>query len=250
VREPAPLERHADDPTRDFRARYDLPEHFLWDRDDRRRIQYDGYASLALPLLPPPPLDVLDAGCGDGFLSRRLQAAGYAVTGVDYSERAIGFARLVAAGAVFRAADLRDLASAPVGRFGAALLVEVLEHVPPADHARVLAGLHRALRPRGTLVISVPSIHLRPINRWHYKHFSLDELHALLAGAGFDVDAVVCQRRPSALWSPWVWRLVQNRIYDLRIARTLLRRVLLARRNVTDNPGRAGRYILRGVRRG
>lgn len=235
---------------RDFRARYTLPEHFLWDEADRRRVQYDGYSRLVFRLLPPPPADVLDAGCGDGFFAARLLAAGYGAWGVDYADRAIGFARVLAEGATFRTFDLRDLGRAdPFDRqFDVVVLVEVLEHVPPSDHALVMAGVSRLIRSGGCLVATVPSVHLRPMNRWHHKHFTVDEIRDLMAEAGLTVTDVMCQRRLSVLWSNQVWRAVQNRYYDLRVVRRVLRRVLLAHRNVTDDPGRAGRYVLRGVK--
>jgi len=235
---------------KNFRARYEGPEHFLWDESDRPRIQFDGYTRIVQALLPPPPIDVLDAGCGDGLFSRRLQEAGYRVSGIDFSERAIGFARILAPGAAFEVLDVRALAAEPAfeHRFDAAVLVEVLEHVAPADHARVLAGLFRTVRPGGCLVVTVPSVHLKPVNRWHYKHFTLTECRDLLAAAGFTVTDIVGQRRPSVLWSPWFWRLVQNRYYDVAVARRGLRRLLLWRWNVADDPERAGRYVVKGVK--
>ncbi len=239
-----------DDPDKDFRTRYIVPEHFVWDEADRARIQYDGYSRLVRDLLPPPPAALLDAGCGDGFLAARLLDAGYDVWGVDYSDRAVGYARLLAERGTFRTYDLRRIVlETPFDRrFDAVLLVEVLEHVPPVDHRRVVEGLSRSLRPGGCIVVTVPSVYLTPINRWHYKHFSLDEVCGLLRSAGLTVAEVVCQRRLSVLWSPRLWRAVQNRYYDLRVVRRALRRLLLAYRNVADDPHRAGRYIVKAVR--
>jgi 2-polyprenyl-3-methyl-5-hydroxy-6-metoxy-1,4-benzoquinol methylase len=239
-----------DDPRKDFRERYALPEHFLWDEADRQRVQYDGYTRVAIELLPQPPLDVLDAGCGDGFLARRLVSSGYAVWGIDYSDRAIAYARILVPEATFRVFDLRSLGTdAPFEhRFGAALLVEVLEHVPPAHHDAVLRGLFRTLAPGGCVVLSVPSVHLKPVNRYHYKHFTREEVEALLSRAGFVVTDVVCQRRLSVLWSHTLWRCLKNRYYDLRALRLVLRGLLLAHWNVTADPGKAGRYLFKAVK--
>jgi len=78
-----------DDPSRDFRQRYQVPEHFLWDPYELKSIDYEGYLSVAFSLLPPPPLSVLDVGCGDGWVAAKAIQQGYNVTGIDYSERAI-----------------------------------------------------------------------------------------------------------------------------------------------------------------
>ncbi len=53
------------------------------------------YADLAwlADILPPPPARVLDAGCGEGALSRRLADAGYAVTAIDADPAAVAAAR-------------------------------------------------------------------------------------------------------------------------------------------------------------
>jgi hypothetical protein len=112
----------------------------------------------------------------------------------------------------------------------------------------VLAGISRLIRTGGCLVVTVPSVHLRLMNRWHYKHFTVDEIRDLMVTAGLVVTDVICQRRRSVLWSDPVWRAVQNRYYDLRVVRRALRCLLLAYRNVTDDPARAGRYVVKGVK--
>ena len=72
-------------------------------------------------LLPDPPASVLDVPCGDGRLTTRLAAAGYAVTGVDLIASEVEHARRAAqhAGveARFEVGDLRALPD--VGRVDA-----------------------------------------------------------------------------------------------------------------------------------
>jgi SAM-dependent methyltransferase len=67
--------------------------------------------------LPPPPARVLEVGCGDGELTRRLAAAGYDALGID--PRA-------PAGQLFRAVSLEDFDGGP---FDAVVAVLSLHHV-------------------------------------------------------------------------------------------------------------------------
>jgi SAM-dependent methyltransferase len=45
-----------------------------------------------LELLPPPPLDILDVGCGEGRVGRELIARGHRVVGVDSDARMVELA--------------------------------------------------------------------------------------------------------------------------------------------------------------
>ncbi|HXF63693.1 MAG TPA: class I SAM-dependent methyltransferase, partial [Caldilineaceae bacterium] len=162
------MEHFWDDPNRDFRQRYLLPEQFVWNINSLPRIDFDGYTSVVLDLLPPPPAVILDAGCGPGLGTKLLVERGYKVTGIDYSERGIGFARLMVPQAEFVHTDVRQLESQQQlhGQFDAAIHVEVIEHIPPEYHTQVLTGIRYTLRPAGSLVLTVPSVNM-PLNKWH-----------------------------------------------------------------------------------
>jgi SAM-dependent methyltransferase len=98
------------------------------------------------------PARVLDAGCGSGALSARLDAAGYEVLAADYdvSDYAAGPPHI-----------RWDLSSPSVpddlrGAFDVACAIEVLEHVE--NPLQALRNLHEVLRPSGVLVASTPNI--------------------------------------------------------------------------------------------
>jgi 2-polyprenyl-3-methyl-5-hydroxy-6-metoxy-1,4-benzoquinol methylase len=241
--------RFVDDPKRDFRRRYRLPEHFLWDPNELPAISYEGYVSSALGLLPNPPCSVLDVGCGDGWVAAKLVERGYAVTGIDYSERAIAFARIIVPKAQFHLIDIRELghASDYHHRFDAVCCIEVLEHVPPAYHDEVLRGIKYSLKPEGLLVIAVPSVYRR-LNRWHYKHFERSELEDMLRHSGFRVTKTLNQFRLCWITSSKFWRLVKNRFYDITLMRKWLRRFILNHYNLTEHQSQAGRYIVQAVK--
>ena len=238
-----------DDPTRDFRQRYQVPEHFIWDQYDLQAINYDGYVSIALSLLPSLPCSVIDVGCGDGWVARRIVERGYSVFGIDYSERAIGFARILVPTVHFEAGDIRTLADHTEwhNRFESAFHIEVIEHIPPEYHQSVLSGIRDCLVPGGTLIMTVPSINV-PLNPWHYKHFSRDEGGDLLRQSGFEVQTVVNQQVLTPLNSSFFWRLLSNKIYDFRAARNVVGKILLKNYNTTDDPRRAGRYIYKAIK--
>jgi SAM-dependent methyltransferase len=80
-----------------------------------------------------------------------------------------------------------DLAEIPVedARFDHVVLTQVLEHIP--EPARVLAELHRVLKPGGTLWLTAPFFyaeHERPYDFFRYTQFGLRHL---LESAGFEV---------------------------------------------------------------
>ena len=104
----------------------------------------------------PPGSRILDAPCGHGRISRRLGAAGMAVTGVDltraYLDQARADPHLVADSVTYLAGDVRQL---PVdGPFDAVVCwLNSFGYYDDADCHRVLREFHRVLRPGGTVAI-------------------------------------------------------------------------------------------------
>ena len=121
---------------------------------------------------------VLDAGCGDGRLCYELQDGGAELVGVDYSEKAIAFARAFNPGAQFQLCDLLELPFEE--EFDVVTLVDVIEHMPPEQLPVVIKGLWRAMKPGARLLVSVPTPHT-PLIRKHYQHFTAEQLEALFA---------------------------------------------------------------------
>jgi 2-polyprenyl-3-methyl-5-hydroxy-6-metoxy-1,4-benzoquinol methylase len=240
-----PFVAHGEDPSKDYRRRYQVPDQFVWDEAAWARIDFDGYTAMALDLLPHPPGRVLDVGCGPGLTSRRLLERGYEVTGVDYNERAVGFAKVLVPGASFLKGDIRMLTRTEGldSSFDAAICIEVLEHVPPADRAAVLGEIGAVVAPGGRLVITTPSARLAG-NPWDYERPDLPELRSALRAGGFEPISVRYQHRLTTLFHPAIWRLFSNDAYDIRAIRRLLRRVFLARWNEVRDEARAGRYVI------
>ena len=235
-----------DDPEKDFRQRYVLPEQFIWDKADLPRMDFDGYMAVTLGLLPKPPARVVDVGCGPGLGAKIMSQHGYEVVGLDYSQRGVAFAKLLVPEAQFFHADVRLLADMTHlhNQFDVATHIEVFEHIPPEFHSQVLQGIHTLLRPSGLLILSVPSIHM-PLNKWHYKHFFRDEIISLIRENGFQVQKAIYQHYISILFSYQFWRLIRNRYYDIPFIRYKLREVFLRWYNTTNDSEKAGRFIIK-----
>lgn len=103
---------------------------------------------------PCSGLDALDAGCGEGYLTREITRRGARqVTGADKSAALIAAARAAAAGLPglrFREADIAALPF-DANSFDLAVVNHVLNDLP--DVAGPVGELARVLRPGGRLVI-------------------------------------------------------------------------------------------------
>lgn len=115
---------------------------------------------LILDALPDPNgTRLIDLGCGAGGYTLALLELGVDATGVEIDGAKVEEFRRRAPDRADRV-TLADLADAPFpdASFDAALLNEVIEHVP--DERAALAEARRLLKPGGALVIFAP-------NRWY-----------------------------------------------------------------------------------
>jgi SAM-dependent methyltransferase len=128
-----------------------------------------------------PRAALLDVGCGTGWLSRHFQD----YTGVDGSPEAVAIAQ--AEGRNVLLADLSDRLPFDDGRFEAAVLKDVIEHLD--DPARVVEEVHRVLRPGARVFASCPDA-----QRWvwddytHRRPFTRKALRLLFTDHGFRVE--------------------------------------------------------------
>lgn len=117
---------------------------------------------------------VADIGCGDGRFTREvaLKFPGRAITGIDYSPHAISLAAALNPGIPNLSFIEANVAhTQPVRDVDVAILMEVLEHIPPADSQKFLEGVSSTIRPNGALLLTVPSVNV-PVTPKHFRHFS------------------------------------------------------------------------------
>ena len=162
------------------------------------------------PGAPPEPLlrfvhslghveRALDLGCGDGRLTRELDAA--ALTAADVSP--VALARAAGRLPDARMVELEPDAALPFddGSFDLVLCAETIEHV--RDVQLFLSEIRRVLRPGGTLALTTPAN--LPVGRRpdplspHLRFLSRHSLRRLLDQLGFAVASL--RRRSGTLFA-------------------------------------------------
>jgi SAM-dependent methyltransferase len=129
------------------------PDHGLLDPDVRA-----AWRDLLLGVLPTPPADVVDLGCGTGTLAVLLAEHGYAVDAVDFSPAMVRLAAAKVGAApalVRRQVSVRSGDAADPGLAPASVDVVLCRHVLWAlpDPALAVSRWVGALRPGGRLLL-------------------------------------------------------------------------------------------------
>jgi SAM-dependent methyltransferase len=145
--------------------------------------------------------EVLDAGCGTGYGTGILQAAGAAsVIGVDVSVEAVEMTarRLGNPAAVVRS-DLRELPFDD-DSFDLVVCWETIEHLEEGQ--RAVGEFRRVLRPGGLLLISSPNPDVYPSGNEHHVHEYRPSELAAMVGERFANVASYRQH-------PWVASVIE-----------------------------------------
>ena len=161
---------------------------------------------------------ILDVGCGDGALTERLAGLGAVMTGVDVSEAMVAAARrrAEASPTPFRVEPCPAEELKYAGEFDAVFSNAALHWIPRERQGRALAGIFRALRPGGRLVVEMGGMGniaaIRTALRAVLGTMGVDseaaagsffaspgEYRGMLEAAGFTVETIGLYPRPTAL---------------------------------------------------
>jgi len=96
---------------------------------------------------------VLNIGIGSGGVETRMLASGWKVVSLDPDEASV--ARMHALGVDARVGYAQEI-PAETGSIDAAVVSEVLEHIPDENRRSVIRELARVLRPDGVFIGTVP----------------------------------------------------------------------------------------------
>ncbi|HEX3887431.1 MAG TPA: bifunctional 2-polyprenyl-6-hydroxyphenol methylase/3-demethylubiquinol 3-O-methyltransferase UbiG [Phenylobacterium sp.] len=181
-------------------------------------------------------LRLLDIGCGGGLLSEPMSRLGFAVTGVDASERNIGTASAhaaqVGAQVDYRCSTAEALLAAGE-RFDVILNMEVIEHV--ADPAQFLRDCAAMLKPGGLMIVATLNRTLKAfalakvgaeyVLRWlpagthdWSKFLKPEELRGFLEGEPVTVDGPY-----GVVFDPLSGRWSQSHDVDINYMMTVVR---------------------------
>ena len=100
-------------------------------------------------------LEVMDAGCGEGFLCRLLAERGARVTGIDFSHNMLKIADKRTPpelNVCYRHLNLENLGPIPEASFDLIVSLLALQDVP--DYQAVLRELNRVLKPGGRFYLA------------------------------------------------------------------------------------------------
>lgn len=125
--------------------------------------------------------EILDIGCGDGYMTNDMARAGRTVTGVDASASGLKFARELSAPSIrYLLAEACKLPF-PDNSFDVVTSFDTIEHIEN-DVAFVLE-MKRVLKPRGLVIITTCNRQriFDHFSKKHWREYSNKELKELLS---------------------------------------------------------------------
>ncbi len=177
-----------------------------------------------LALLDPAKLgrNLLDVGCGNGFVCRLLRDRGFTVTGVEHPQ---GYDPALTADLRILPRDLEQGLGDVGGPYDVVLLADVLEHLRHPE--TLLRELSELLRPGGVIIASLPNsgnIWFRLnillgnfpeddkglFDRTHLHFYMLANWQRLFTRAGYGLEVLEVTPIPVGLIAPslqWTERL-------------------------------------------
>ena len=172
-------------------------------------------------LLPSGKLNILDAGCGNGFIAGQLADMGHQVTAFDLSEDGIAIAKEKYPNVRFEVCSVYDELKGLIDQVDIVVSSEVIEHLYYPQH--FLKNLHPIIREGGYLILTTPyhgyakNLALSIIDKWdshhtvdweggHIKFFSQKTISSMLKESGYSSIVFNNAGRMRWLWKSMVCR--------------------------------------------
>ena len=140
-----------------------------------RRHEFVGMSVAWISEIAPPSAypNLLDLGCGPGIYAEKFHNAGYAVTGIDFSERSIRYAEVQAVlsktGIEYHHQDYLTIGYTE--RFDIVTLIYCDYAALSAIDRRTLLGkIYQALRPGGKFIFDVFTHKMRKMENRHWYY--------------------------------------------------------------------------------
>lgn len=127
-------------------------------------------------VIGPPPLRVLDLGCGPGRLGARLTDLGYEWTGLDVDEAMIARCKAERPDLDARVLDMRRVGDLEDTFDAAVCLGNSLPHLDRVDMTGFLGALHHRLKPDAPWIVQTVNFDkLRGQGNYAFPPLELDE---------------------------------------------------------------------------
>lgn len=135
------------------------------------------------------PLEILDAGCGRGIVSKTLGACGHFITGIDVSETAVAYCRETCAGE-FLVGTLEQLRADT--RFDVVICLDVLFHIlDDRDWQAALERLVEHSKSTGAVLLTDKLAERRMALGSYIVHRPQSDYERVLGPLGFRIAKVV-----------------------------------------------------------
>ena len=202
---------------------YAFPYHYI-PRNDKNGFsiirslrwgyEYMAYIEFVLSKLSHMQFDsLLDVGCGDGRFLYEIKKIfpEKQLFGLDYSEKAIAFAKAFNPRVNFICGDITDNTLLRQ-KFDVITLIETVEHVPPDTLKTFLSGIAHRLNDDGVLLLTVPSKNI-PLQKKHFQHFNQETLTQALP-TYFSIAEIFFINKLS-IANHFIETILSNRIFAL-----------------------------------
>ena len=158
---------------------YKIPYHHLLKKGELRGIEYFSYLDIIIKLLKEyNQKTILDVGCGDGKITKELNKHFKNVVGVDYSRRAISFAKRFSPNTHFEVIDFTKEINK--SKFCAVVCIEVLEHIELRKLKVFVSNISKIIKKKGVVIVTTPTTNLKLQDK-HYQHFNEKKLDCLIS---------------------------------------------------------------------